>query len=148
MLFLPLVNLDATIRLLDANFKKEKVQKEHKLMSSCALLGFRPFQITLLESVVGTTGLEPASSAVTAESRRHRTTPLAPSGTNRKSYCTLNKPTTSVQMTSAFLPRLPGESRVPLRLHAVTAFRDNRDSQSDDAARSASDLRLLVIRDR
>jgi len=61
--------------------------------------------------MAGTTGLEPATSAVTAK-RKHvvnrkqgqRTTPLEPLGTSGNSYCTLNEPTTSVQMTSAFPP--------------------------------------------
>ena len=34
-------------------------------MSFCTLPGFRPFRTTLLESMAGTTGLEPATSAVT-----------------------------------------------------------------------------------
>jgi hypothetical protein len=34
-------------------------------MPFCTLCGFRPFRITLLECVAGTTGLEPATSAVT-----------------------------------------------------------------------------------
>ena len=36
-------------------------------MSFCTLYGFRPFQRTLLECMAGTTGLEPATSAVTGQ---------------------------------------------------------------------------------
>jgi hypothetical protein len=35
-------------------------------MSFCTLYGFRRFRIRTLESMAGTTGLEPATSAVTA----------------------------------------------------------------------------------
>jgi len=34
-------------------------------MSFCTLSGFRPFQLNHLECMAGTTGLEPATSAVT-----------------------------------------------------------------------------------
>jgi len=37
-------------------------------MSFCTLYSFRPFQIARLECVAGTTGLEPATSAVTDSS--------------------------------------------------------------------------------
>jgi hypothetical protein len=36
-------------------------------MSFCTLDGFRPFQKTHLECMAGTTGLEPATSAVTGQ---------------------------------------------------------------------------------
>jgi hypothetical protein len=36
-------------------------------MSFCTLFGFRQFQINHLECMAGTTGLEPATSAVTGQ---------------------------------------------------------------------------------
>jgi hypothetical protein len=39
-------------------------------MSFCTLCGFRQFRITLVESTAGTTGLEPATSAVTVLRRK------------------------------------------------------------------------------
>jgi hypothetical protein len=45
----------------------EKGTKEDKSMSFCTLSGFRHFELNPLESMAGTTGLEPATSAVTAK---------------------------------------------------------------------------------
>ena len=47
--------------------RAERTQKGRKSVSFCTLLGFRQFQISLLESMAGTTGLEPATSAVTGQ---------------------------------------------------------------------------------
>jgi hypothetical protein len=45
----------------------EEDTKGHKSVPFCTLSGFRPFQISHLESMAGTTGLEPATSAVTGQ---------------------------------------------------------------------------------
>ena len=62
--------------------------------------------------MAGTTGLEPATSAVTAKRKRvtHRKQgatddTFSALRTHGNSYCTLIEPTTSVFTTSAFLPR-------------------------------------------
>jgi hypothetical protein len=45
----------------------KRAQKGHRSMSFCTLYGFRPSQISHLGSMAGTTGLEPATSAVTGQ---------------------------------------------------------------------------------
>ena len=60
------------------NFNGDAAQKGHKLMSFCTLLGFRPFQLSSLECMAGTTGLEPATSAVTGQ--RSNQLSYAPAG--------------------------------------------------------------------
>src|SRR5438874_13802470 len=46
---------------------RKRRKRGHKSMSFCTLCGFRPLHITPLACMAGTTGLEPATSAVTAK---------------------------------------------------------------------------------
>jgi hypothetical protein len=91
-------------------------------VSFCTLRGFRQFQISLLECMAGTTGLEPATSAVTGQhSNQLNYVPYSFSSTCRKSQNLLSFRTAYCFSRFHLFPKV---NRIPRRMETIWTARN------------------------